>query len=144
MNNSPGIIIVASNNANNVFFPLNSNLANANADNTVTEPWMYPEYTHYIRDAIKFRYRLFPYLYSLMAASHENGDMIMNPLMAAFPEDERTYDSSDSYVLGNSLLVANVLILFVFLLVIDPYFHIPNHLHFLKNNNKKYDKKYLL
>ena len=44
-----------------------------------------------------------------MATSHENGDMIMNPLMAAFPEDERTYDSSDSYVLGNSLLVANVL-----------------------------------
>lgn len=91
-----------------IFMPRFS-IHSVNADNTVTEPWMYPEYTHYIRDAIKFRYRLFPYLYSLMAASHENGDMIMNPLMAAFPEDERTYDSSDSYVLGNSLLVANVL-----------------------------------
>ena len=91
-----------------IFMPRFS-IHSVNADNTVTEPWMYPQYTHYIRDAIKFRYRLFPYLYSLMAASHENGDMIMNPLMAVFPEDERTYDTSDSYVLGDSLLVANVL-----------------------------------
>src|SRR5690606_9104046 len=38
-----------------------------NADNTVTEPWMYPAYTQHVRDAIRLRYRLFPYLYSLTA-----------------------------------------------------------------------------
>ena len=32
---SPGIIIVASKNANNVFLPLNSRRANANAESTV-------------------------------------------------------------------------------------------------------------
>jgi alpha-glucosidase (family GH31 glycosyl hydrolase) len=42
-------------------------------DNTiggVIEPWMYPEITHLIRDTIKRRYELIPYLYSLMLESH--------------------------------------------------------------------------
>jgi alpha-glucosidase len=34
-----------------------------NEDKSVNEPWMYPETTPYIRDLIKFRYRLIPYLY---------------------------------------------------------------------------------
>ena len=91
-----------------IFMPRFS-IHSVNTDNTVTEPWMYPKYTHYIRDAIKFRYRLFPYLYSLMAKSHYKGDMIMKPLAAAYPEDERCYDIDDTYLLGDSLLVANVL-----------------------------------
>lgn len=91
-----------------IFMPRFS-IHSVNTDNTVTEPWMYPEYTHFIRDAIKFRYRLFPYMYSLMYSANKYGDMILNPLMAAFPEDERTYDNSDTFLLGKSLLVANVL-----------------------------------
>ncbi|KAG4441175.1 hypothetical protein IFR05_003346 [Cadophora sp. M221] len=42
-------------------------------DNTiggVIEPWMYPEITPLIRNAIKRRYELIPYLYSLMLESH--------------------------------------------------------------------------
>lgn len=91
-----------------IFMPRFS-IHSVNTDNTVTEPWMYSDYTHFIRDAIKFRYRLFPYMYSLMALSSEMGDMIMNPLPAAFPEDENAYDSYDSFVLGDSFLVANVI-----------------------------------
>ena len=91
-----------------IFMPRFS-IHSVNTDNTVTEPWMYSEYTHYIRDAIKFRYRLFPYLYSLMAAGHFKGDMIINPLFAVYPKDEKCYDICDTYLLGESLLVANVL-----------------------------------
>ena len=91
-----------------IFMPRFS-IHSVNIDNTVTEPWMYLEYTHFIRDAIKFRYRLFPYMYSLMMRSHSSGDMIMTPLMAAFPSDDSCYDIDDIYLLGDSLLVANVL-----------------------------------
>ncbi len=37
-----------------------------NTDRTANEPWMHPEVTPHIRDLIKFRYRLLPYLYDLM------------------------------------------------------------------------------
>ena len=81
----------------------------ANNDNTVTQPWMYGELTDYVRDAFKLRYRLLPYLYSLMYEASEKGLPAMRPLFMEFPEDEKTYsDTSLSFMFGKSLLVANV------------------------------------
>lgn len=93
---------------NGIFMPRFS-IHSVNTDNTVTEPWMYPSYKKYIADAIKLRYRLFPYYYSLMKASSEKGDMILNPLFATFPNDEKTYNDSENFIVGNGLLVANIL-----------------------------------
>ncbi|URZ01119.1 Oligosaccharide 4-alpha-D-glucosyltransferase [Clostridium felsineum] len=50
---------------NGIFQPRFS-IHSCNNDNTVTEPWMYPSYTKYIREAIKLRYKLVPYMYSLV------------------------------------------------------------------------------
>ncbi|OBX35177.1 alpha-xylosidase [Halomonas elongata] len=36
-----------------------------NDDGTVNEPWMYPEVLDAVRDAIRLRYRLLPYLYTV-------------------------------------------------------------------------------
>ncbi|WP_248257497.1 TIM-barrel domain-containing protein [Georgenia sp. EYE_87] len=80
-----------------------------NSDNTVTEPWMYGDHTSYIRDAIKLRYRLFPYLYSLMARAHRTGLPIMEPLVSAFQADPAADENATEFMLGDSLLVANVL-----------------------------------
>ena len=41
-------------------------LNSANNDNTVTQPWMYEENMEYVRAAYAQRYRMLPYLYSLM------------------------------------------------------------------------------
>ena len=41
-----------------------------NDDGTANEPWMYPAITPYIRDLIKFRHRLIPYLYDLLWKYH--------------------------------------------------------------------------
>lgn len=80
-----------------------------NSDNTVTEPWMYPEYTSYVRDAVKLRYRLFPYLYSLTARAASTGWPIMEPLVSAFQGDQGVDETSEEFMLGDSLLVAGVL-----------------------------------
>lgn len=80
-----------------------------NSDNTVTEPWMYPEVTALIRDAINLRYRLIPYLYSLMVRASRDGLPIMEPLISAFQHDVEGYDTTDTFMLGDSLLVASVL-----------------------------------
>ncbi|NMA76493.1 MAG: DUF4968 domain-containing protein [Actinomycetales bacterium] len=80
-----------------------------NSDNTVTEPWMYPEITPLIRDAILLRYRLIPYLYSLMVRASREGLPIMEPLLSAFQHDPEGYDTTDTFMVGDSLLVATVL-----------------------------------
>ncbi|MDI2032502.1 glycoside hydrolase family 31 protein [Saccharopolyspora sp. TS4A08] len=80
-----------------------------NSDNTVTEPWMYPDHTHHVRDAIKLRYRLFPYLYSLAARASATGWPIMEALVSAFQDDPGVDESAEEFMLGDALLVATVL-----------------------------------
>lgn len=92
---------------NGIFQPRFS-IHSVNSDNTVTEPWMFENKTDYIRDAIKFRYRLFPYLYSLMARAHETGLPILEPMCSAFQQDTACYDTGVDFMVGDSLLVANV------------------------------------
>ncbi len=93
---------------NGIFQPRFS-IHSVNTDNTVTEPWMYPSVTPLIRDAIKFRYQLFPYFYSLMWRANQTGEMILKPYLAINQADPSCYSVDDSFFLGDGLLVANVL-----------------------------------
>ena len=92
---------------NGIFQPRFS-VHSVNTDNTVTEPWMYSGHKQYIRDAMQFRYRLLPYLYSLMARASVTGLPIMEPMCSAFQDDPACYDEGVDFMLGDSLLVANV------------------------------------
>lgn len=93
---------------NGIFQPRFS-IHSCNTDNTVTEPWMYPSCTRYIRDAIRLRYRLVPYLYSLFHEASTEGSPIMRPLVYEFQHDERVWEESFDFMFGPFLLVANVL-----------------------------------
>jgi alpha-D-xyloside xylohydrolase len=58
--------------------------------------------------AIRMRYRLMPYLYSVMAwVSHRDGSMLQ-PLGLAFPHDARTHAIGDQFLCGPSLMVCPV------------------------------------
>lgn len=92
---------------NGIFQPRFS-IHSTNTDNTVTEPWMYGHCTDHIRRAIEFRYQLSPYIYSLMERAHERGLPIMEPMCSAFQEDVNCYEEGIDFMLGDSLLVANV------------------------------------
>lgn len=81
----------------------------ANSDNTVTQPWMYEENMEEVRAAYAQRYRMIPYLYSLMREAHENGMPAMRPLFLEFPEDTNCYEDQNlTFMFGPSVLVANV------------------------------------
>lgn len=80
-----------------------------NIDNTVTEPWMYPSYTHYIRKALEFRYMLIPYLYSLLYEASTVGTPVMRPLVYEFQQDVKVYEESFDFMLGPFMLIAGVL-----------------------------------
>ena len=93
---------------NGIFHP-RFTIHSFNTDGTVNEPWMYPEVLPIIRDAIKFRYRLIPYLYMLMFEAAEFGHPIIRPMVYEFPHDERCRTESFDFMLGDALLVPSVL-----------------------------------
>lgn len=84
-------------------------LNSANNDNTVTQPWMYEENREYVKAAYAQRYRMLPYLYSLMYEASQSGMPVMRPLFLEFPRDKACYgDKNMSFMFGKSVLVANV------------------------------------
>jgi alpha-glucosidase len=79
-----------------------------NDDGTANEPWMYPAITPYIRDLIKFRQKLIPYLYDLLWRYHSRYEPMIRPTFYDFPDDDRSFDENDEMLLGADLLVAPV------------------------------------
>jgi alpha-glucosidase len=79
-----------------------------NEDGSVNEPWMHPEATEAVRDLIKLRAWLTPYLYDLAWRYHRDFEPIIRPTFLDFPGDSRCWDESDDFMLGPSLLVAPV------------------------------------
>jgi alpha-glucosidase len=74
----------------------------------VNTPWLHPEAIAPIRAAIRLRYRLMPYLYTLFQRAHALGEPILRPLFYEFEQDSRTFADSDDFMFGPHLLVANV------------------------------------
>ncbi|MCR4789606.1 MAG: DUF5110 domain-containing protein, partial [Treponemataceae bacterium] len=93
----------------NGIFQSRFSIHSVNTDNTVTEPWMYSKCTGYIRDAIKFRYQLFPYMYSLSYRANTEGLSILEPLCLAFQKDEKVAETFTEFMMGDSLFVAPVI-----------------------------------
>lgn len=73
------------------------------------EPYAFGEpYESVARRYLKFRYRLIPYLYTLVHEAAARGTPIMRPMVWEFPDDPRTYRLFDQFMLGPYLLVAPV------------------------------------
>jgi alpha 1,3-glucosidase len=83
--------------------------AHAHIDAKRREPWLFGEpWTDIIRDAIRSRYRLLPYLYSLNLEAHVHGWPIMRAMIYVFPGDGKLLDLDDQYMLGDGLLIKPV------------------------------------
>ncbi|ADF40257.1 glycoside hydrolase family 31 protein [Priestia megaterium] len=79
-----------------------------NDDTTVNEPWMYPEVLGSIRELIKFRTKIIPYIYSELRKTSTSYHPIIRPTFYDFEHDETTFEENDDFMLGDSLLVASV------------------------------------
>lgn len=80
-----------------------------NDDGVVNLPWMYPEMVPQVRQAIALRYRLMPYLYTLMWRASRDGIPAVRPLLYDFPQDSVAAKTDDAFMLGPDVLVAPVL-----------------------------------
>ncbi|XP_027409431.1 neutral alpha-glucosidase C isoform X3 [Bos indicus x Bos taurus] len=70
------------------------------------EPWLFgEEHTRLIREAIRERYTLLPYWYSLFYSAHVASQPVMRPLWVEFSNELETFSVEDEYMLGGALLV---------------------------------------
>ena len=73
------------------------------------EPWSFGSRTlDTVRRFIELRYQLLPYLYTLLETACDDGTPLIRPLLWDWPDDPRVVNRSDSFMLGNALLVAPV------------------------------------
>ena len=79
-----------------------------NDDKTVNEPWMYPAATPHIRQLIKFRYRMLPYIYDLLWRYRLDYEPVVRPTFLDFPDDAHCYEPNDDMMIGSGLLQAPV------------------------------------
>ncbi|KAF2015167.1 glycoside hydrolase family 31 protein [Aaosphaeria arxii CBS 175.79] len=85
-----------------------------NSVGDVIEPWMYEETTPLVRDIIKRRYELIPYLYSLALLSHQTATPPQRWTGSGYESDPEVWtnrvltDGETQYWLGDSLLVGGV------------------------------------
>lgn len=76
------------------------------------EPWNFlPNYQAPIIDAIKLRYRLLPYIYSLMGRTFKDGYTPVRPLVFDYRLDTQAQKISDQFLFGPSMIVCPVTVL---------------------------------
>ena len=73
------------------------------------EPWSFEDYyEEIIADYINLRYRFLTHLYNLFYQTSQTGLPVMRPLVLEYPEDEETYNLTDQFMIGESILVAPI------------------------------------
>jgi alpha-glucosidase len=77
-------------------------------DNATTSPWLHSEALPDIREALRLRLRLMPYLYSAMHAAHEAHVPVLTPTFVGFEDDPACFADADALMFGPSLLAAPV------------------------------------
>lgn len=74
------------------------------------EPWVFGEpFTGIIRNYLRLRYRLMPYLYSLAWEISQTGHPFIRPLFWNEPRSVELWQIDDAFMLGEALLVAPLL-----------------------------------
>jgi alpha-glucosidase (family GH31 glycosyl hydrolase) len=79
----------------------------------VIEPWMYPEITPLVRDTIKRRYEILPYIYSLALESHLQASPPQRWIGWGYETDPEVWtkklkQGEEQFWLGDTLLVGGV------------------------------------
>ncbi len=91
-----------------VYSPINR-LHSSSSPFNGKEPWRFPPLIQEaMKEALRERHRLLPYLYTANVALSEQGEPLMQPLYYAYPEDNQAYDYKNQYLFGSELLVAPI------------------------------------
>ncbi|MBQ9410983.1 MAG: DUF5110 domain-containing protein [Bacteroidales bacterium] len=70
--------------------------------------WAFPDHFEYMRDAIRLRYSLTPYIYTMAREAYDTGISICRPLYYAYPECQESYDCNEEYLFGDRILATAI------------------------------------
>ncbi|MBQ8783059.1 MAG: DUF5110 domain-containing protein [Clostridia bacterium] len=91
-----------------IFSPINR-LHSTSNELMGKEPWNYSAHIRtFAYDALRFRHRLIPYIYSINYRCHSKGETLISPMYYEYPEDERAYNCPNEYFFGSELIVAPI------------------------------------
>ena len=69
---------------------------------------MYPAVTDIVREAIRLRYRLLPYFYTLLWQASVDDEPMLRPTFLDHEHDAHAWQETDDFLIGRDLLVASV------------------------------------
>jgi len=73
------------------------------------EPWNFkPEHADILRSAIRQRYTLAPYVYTMARKAYDEGLSLCRPMYYEWPEAAEAYEFRNQYMFGDDLLVAPI------------------------------------
>ncbi len=91
-----------------VFSPINR-LHSTSNELMGKEPWNYSAHIcRFAYDALRFRHRLIPYIYSINHRCHAHGETLISPMYYEYPDDERAYNCPNEYFFGSEMIVAPI------------------------------------
>ena len=73
------------------------------------EPWKYrADVEFFASQALRFRHRLIPYIYTMNRRCAENGTPLIRPMYYAYPTDDRAYNVPNEYFFGSELIACPI------------------------------------
>ncbi|MBQ5752942.1 MAG: DUF5110 domain-containing protein [Alistipes sp.] len=70
--------------------------------------WQFPAYMFMMREAIRLRYDLAPYIYNAARQTYDTGVSICRPMYYDYPESEEAYEAKEQYMFGDDVLASVV------------------------------------
>ena len=70
--------------------------------------WVFPEHFDAMREAIRLRYDLAPYIYTAARQAYDEGLGICRPLYYDYPETEKAYTETEEFMFGDNILATTV------------------------------------
>lgn len=70
--------------------------------------WKHPHHFEYMREAIRLRYRLSPYIYAAARQGWETGISMCRPLYYYFPEEDNAYTYDEEFFFGDNILATAI------------------------------------
>ncbi|WP_114781733.1 glycoside hydrolase family 31 protein [Botryobacter ruber] len=70
--------------------------------------WKFPAHFAPMRDAVKFRYALAPYIYKNSRVAYDTGISLCRPMYYDYPNEDKAYTHKTQYMFGDDMLAAPV------------------------------------
>lgn len=70
--------------------------------------WCFPDHMFLMRDAIRLRYTLAPYIYNAARENYDTGVGMCRPMYYDYPEQDEAYDAPGQFMFGNDILATAI------------------------------------